>query len=53
MILCISGWGSTLENTVKTLLDTKDLKETAKEITNKVGRVNDATDKITTTTQLY
>jgi len=38
---------------VKTLADTKDLKETAKEITNKVGRVNNTTDKITTTTQSY
>jgi hypothetical protein len=38
---------------VRTLTDTKDLKETAKEIANKVGRVNDATDKIATTTQSY
>ena len=39
-----------LENIAKTLADTKDLKEIAKEIANKVGRVNDATDKIATTT---
>ena len=48
-----TNMSSTLENTAKTLVDTKDLKETAKEIANKVGRVNDATDKIATTTQLY
>ena len=40
---------SALKNIVKTLADTKDLKETVKEITNKVGRMNNATDKITTT----
>jgi len=39
-----------LENIAKTLADIKDLKEIAKEIANKVGRVNNATDKITTTT---
>ena len=44
---------SALENTAKTLADTKDLKKTTKEITNKVGKVNDATDKIATTTQSY
>jgi methyl-accepting chemotaxis protein len=44
---------SALENTAKTLADMKDLKKTTKEITNKVGKVNDATDKIATTTQSY
>jgi hypothetical protein len=39
-----------LKNIAKSLADTKDLKEIAKEIANKVGRVNDATDKIATTT---
>ena len=48
-----ANMSSTLENTARTLADTKDLKETAKEIANKVGRVNDTTDKIATTTQSY
>jgi hypothetical protein len=41
---------SVFENSAKTLTDTNNLKETMKEITNKVGRVNDTTDKIATTT---
>ncbi len=44
---------SALKNTAKTLTDTNDLKEITKVITNKVGKVNDATDKIATTTQSY
>jgi len=44
---------SVLKNTAKTLTDTNDLKEITKVITNKVGKVNDATDKIATTTQSY
>jgi hypothetical protein len=43
----------TLENTAKTLADTKDIKEATKDLTGKVGKVNDATDKIASTTQSY
>ena len=42
-----------LENTIKTLADTKDLKEAVRETASKVGKVNDAADKIATTTQCY
>jgi len=44
---------TTLTNTVKTLEDTKDIKEATKDITNRVGKVNDAADKIASTTQSY
>jgi len=44
---------SALANTAKTLADTKELTETTKEIASKVGKVNDAANKITTTTQSY
>ena len=43
----------TLENTAKTLADTKDIKEATKDLTGKVGKVNDAADKIASTTQSY
>jgi len=42
-----------LKNTIKTLTDTKDLKEAARDTASKVGKVNDAADKIATTTQSY
>ena len=40
----------TLENSEKILADSKDLKEATKEVSSKVGKVNDAVDKIVTTT---
>ena len=43
----------TLENSEKILADSKDLKEATKEVSSKVGKVNDAVDKIATTTQSY
>jgi hypothetical protein len=43
----------TLENSKKILADSKDLKEATKEVLSKVGKVNDAADKIATTTQSY
>jgi len=42
-----------LNNTEKTLADTKDLKDATKEILNKVGKVNNAADKIASTMQSY
>ena len=43
----------TLENTEKTLAGIQSMKEATSEISSKVGKVNDATDKIATTTQSY
>ena len=43
----------TLENMEKALMDMQDLKEAAKDIASKVGKVTDAMDKIATTTQSY
>ena len=43
----------TLENSERILTDSKNLKEVTKELSSKVGKVNDATDKIVTTTQAY
>jgi hypothetical protein len=43
----------TLENTEKALADTQSLKEVTEEISTKVGRVNDAADKIASDTQTY
>jgi hypothetical protein len=43
----------TRENTEKTLVDPQDLKELAKEISSKVGKVNNAVDKIASNTQTY
>jgi hypothetical protein len=40
-----------LKNTVKTLTDIKDIKEATKDITGRVGKVNDTADKIASTTQ--
>jgi hypothetical protein len=42
-----------LENTAKTLVDTRDIKEATKDITSRVGMVNNAADKIASTTQSY
>jgi hypothetical protein len=42
-----------LENTAKMLADTRDIKEATKDITSRVGKVNDAADKIASTTQSY
>jgi uncharacterized protein YoxC len=43
----------TLENTEKTLADIQNMKEATNEISSKVGKVNEAADKIATTTQSY
>jgi hypothetical protein len=43
----------TLENTEKTLADTQNLKEITKEISSKVGKVNNAADKIVSDMQTY
>jgi len=44
---------ATLENSEKILADSKDLKDVTKELSSKVGKVNDAADKIASTTQSY
>ena len=44
---------ATLENSEKILTDSKDLKEVTKELSSKVGKVNDAVDKIASTMQSY
>ncbi len=43
----------TLKNTEKALADTQNLKETNKEISSKVGKVNDTADKIASDTKTY
>ena len=43
----------TLENSKKILADSKDLKEVTKEVSSKVGKVNNAVDKIATIMQSY
>jgi hypothetical protein len=43
----------TLENTEKTLANIQNMKEATNKISNKVGKVNEAMDKIATTTQSY
>jgi hypothetical protein len=48
-VLCTAS--VTLENTEKALADTQNLKETNKEISCKIGKVNDAADKIATDMQ--
>ena len=42
-----------LENTEKTLARIQSMKEATSEISSKVGKVNDAADKIATTMQSY
>jgi hypothetical protein len=42
-----------LENSEKCLIDTQDLKEATREIASKVGKVNDAADKIASNMQTY
>jgi len=43
----------TLENSEKTLADTQNLKEMTSKISTKVGKVNDAADKIASETKTY